>query len=388
MQTNFKEKDKTYVANTYGRFDLQIVRGEGSLLYDETGKEYVDLATGIAVNTLGVNDEGWKNAVIEQLSKVQHTSNLYYSQPCALLAETLCKRTGAKKVFFSNSGAEANECAIKVARKWAHDTKGEEYSYIVTLKNSFHGRTMATLSATGQDGFHTHFAPFVDGFVYADANDLDGVKALFDEYAVAGVLIEPVQGEGGVKALKEDFVKGLEALCREKNALLMIDEVQTGNGRSGALYAFQKFGVSPDVVTTAKGLAGGLPLGATMLFERVENVLTAGTHGSTFGGNPVACAGALYVLSRIDEKLLQEVEEKSAYIFQELSGADGVKSVSGMGLMIGVETVKPVDDVLKACMAKGVLPIKAKNKLRLLPALNIPFDTLKRAVEILKECLK
>lgn len=388
MQTNFKEKDKTYVANTYGRFDLQIVRGEGSLLYDETGKEYVDLATGIAVNTLGVNDEGWKNAVIEQLSKVQHTSNLYYSQPCALLAETLCKRTGAKKVFFSNSGAEANECAIKVARKWAHDTKGEEYSYIVTLKNSFHGRTMATLSATGQDGFHTHFAPFVDGFVYADANDLDGVKALFDEYAVAGVLIEPVQGEGGVKALKEDFVKGLEALCREKNALLMIDEVQTGNGRSGALYAFQKFGVSPDVVTTAKGLAGGLPLGATMLFERVENVLTAGTHGSTFGGNPVACAGALYVLSHIDEKLLQEVEEKSAYIFQELSGADGVKSVSGMGLMIGVETVKPVDDVLKACMAKGVLPIKAKNKLRLLPALNIPFDTLKRAVEILKECLK
>jgi acetylornithine/N-succinyldiaminopimelate aminotransferase len=388
MQTNFKEKDKTYVANTYGRFDLQIVRGEGSLLYDETGKEYVDLATGIAVNTLGVNDEGWKNAVIEQLSKVQHTSNLYYSQPCALLAETLCKRTGAKKVFFSNSGAEANECAIKVARKWAHDTKGEEYSYIVTLKNSFHGRTMATLSATGQDGFHTHFAPFVDGFVYADANDLDGVKALFDEYAVAGVLIEPVQGEGGVKALKEDFVKGLEALCRENNALLMIDEVQTGNGRSGALYAFQKFGVSPDVVTTAKGLAGGLPLGATMLFERVENVLTAGTHGSTFGGNPVACAGALYVLSRIDEKLLQEVEEKSAYIFQELSGADGVKSVSGMGLMIGVETVKPVDDVLKACMAKGVLPIKAKNKLRLLPALNIPFDTLKRAVEILKECLK
>ena len=388
MQTNFKEKDKTYVANTYGRFDLQIVRGEGSLLYDETGKEYVDLATGIAVNTLGVNDEGWKNAVIEQLSKVQHTSNLYYSQPCALLAETLCKRTGAKKVFFSNSGAEANECAIKVARKWAHDTKGEEYSYIVTLKNSFHGRTMATLSATGQDGFHTHFAPFVDGFVYADANDLDGVKALFDEYAVAGVLIEPVQGEGGVKALKEDFVKGLEALCRENNALLMIDEVQTGNGRSGALYAFQKFGVSPDVVTTAKGLAGGLPLGATMLFECVENVLTAGTHGSTFGGNPVACAGALYVLSRIDEKLLQEVEEKSAYIFQELSGADGVKSVSGMGLMIGVETVKPVDDVLKACMAKGVLPIKAKNKLRLLPALNIPFDTLKRAVEILKECLK
>ena len=387
MQTNFKEKDKTYVANTYGRFDLQIVRGEGSLLYDETGKEYVDLATGIAVNTLGVNDDGWKNAVIAQLSMVQHTSNLYYSEPCVSLAETLCARTGAKKVFFSNSGAEANECAIKVARKWAHDTKGEEYSYIVTLKNSFHGRTMATLSATGQDGFHTHFAPFLDGFLYADANDLDSVKALFDEYAVAGVLLELVQGEGGVKALDETFVKGVETLCRQRNALLMIDEVQTGNGRCGALYAFQKFGLSPDVVTTAKGLAGGLPLGATMMFERTQDVLTAGTHGSTFGGNPVACAGALYILSQIDESLLREVEEKSAYIFNALQNARGVKSVSGMGLMIGIETEKPVDDVLKACMQKGILPIKAKSKLRLLPALNIPFDLLKRAIEILKECL-
>ena len=387
MRTNFKEKDKTYVANTYGRFDLQIVRGEGSLLYDETGKEYVDLATGIAVNTLGVNDDGWKNAVIAQLSMVQHTSNLYYSEPCVSLAETLCARTGAKKVFFSNSGAEANECAIKVARKWAHDTKGEEYSYIVTLKNSFHGRTMATLSATGQDGFHTHFAPFLDGFLYADANDLDSVKALFDEYAVAGVLLELVQGEGGVKALDETFVKGVETLCKERNALLMIDEVQTGNGRCGALYAFQKFGLSPDVVTTAKGLAGGLPLGATMMFERTQDVLTAGTHGSTFGGNPVACAGALYILSQIDESLLREVEEKSAYIFNALQNARGVKSVSGMGLMIGIETEKPVDNVLKACMQKGILPIKAKSKLRLLPALNIPFDLLKRAIEILKECL-
>ena len=388
MQTSFKEKDKAYIANTYGRFDLQIARGEGSILYDEEGKEYIDLATGIAVNTFGVNDEKWKEAVIKQLSTVQHTSNLYYSEPCILLAEALCERTGAKKVFFSNSGAEANECAIKVARKWAHDTKGEEYSYIVTLKNSFHGRTLATLSATGQDGFHTHFAPFVGGFLYAEANDAENLRTLLDEYKVAAVLIELVQGEGGVKALDKAYVKEVERLCREKDVLLMIDEVQTGNGRCGALYAYQKYGVSPDVVTTAKGLAGGLPLGATMMFARTENTLTAGTHGSTFGGNPVACAGALSVLSRIDDGLLKEVEEKSAYIFEALQNAAGVKSVSGLGLMIGVETEKPVDEVLKACMANGVLPIKAKNKLRLLPALNIPFATLKRAVETLKECLK
>lgn len=388
MQTSFKEKDRAYIANTYGRFDLQIARGEGSILYDEEGKEYIDLATGIAVNTFGVNDEKWKEAVIKQLSTVQHTSNLYYSEPCILLAEALCERTGAKKVFFSNSGAEANECAIKVARKWAHDTKGEEYSYIVTLKNSFHGRTLATLSATGQDGFHTHFAPFVGGFLYAEANDAENLRTLLDEYKVAAVLIELVQGEGGVKALDKAYVKEVERLCREKDVLLMIDEVQTGNGRCGALYAYQKYGVSPDVVTTAKGLAGGLPLGATMMFARTENTLTAGTHGSTFGGNPVACAGALSVLSRIDDGLLKEVEEKSAYIFEALQNAAGVKSVSGLGLMIGVETEKPVDEVLKACMANGVLPIKAKNKLRLLPALNIPFATLKRAVETLKECLK
>ncbi len=388
MQTSFKEKDKAYIANTYGRFDLQIARGEGSILYDEEGKEYIDLATGIAVNTFGVNDEKWKEAVIKQLSTVQHTSNLYYSEPCILLAEALCERTGAKKVFFSNSGAEANECAIKVARKWAHDTKGEEYSYIVTLKNSFHGRTLATLSATGQDGFHAHFAPFVGGFLYAEANDAENLRTLLDEYKVAAVLIELVQGEGGVKALDKAYVKEVERLCREKDVLLMIDEVQTGNGRCGALYAYQKYGVSPDVVTTAKGLAGGLPLGATMMFARTENTLTAGTHGSTFGGNPVACAGALSVLSRIDDGLLKEVEEKSAYIFEALQNAAGVKSVSGLGLMIGVETEKPVDEVLKACMANGVLPIKAKNKLRLLPALNIPFATLKRAVETLKECLK
>ena len=388
MPKNFKEKDKLYIANTYGRFDLHLVNGKGSLVYDDEGKEYIDLATGIAVNTFGVADEEWKNAVVEQLDRIQHTSNLYYSTPCIRLAELLCTRTGAKKVLFGNSGAEANECAIKVARKWAQDTKGAGDYTIVTLKNSFHGRTVTTLSATGQDVFHHDFNPFTQGFAYATANDLDSVKACFEASPVAAVMIELVQGEGGVMALDQAFVKGLESLCREKNALLIVDEVQTGNGRSGALYAFQRYGITPDIVTTAKGLAGGLPIGATMLFERVETVLGTGSHGSTFGGNPIACAAAVSVIERIDDELLKEVREKSDYIFNSLNGAEGIKSVSGLGLMIGVETERPVDEVLRACMQKGALPIKAKQKLRLLPALNIPMELLKKAVDILKAAAK
>ncbi len=387
MTRNFKELDKTYIANTYGRFDLLIERGKGSLLYDENGKEYVDLATGIAVNTFGVADEGVKNAVTAQLEKVQHTSNLYFSEPCILLAQTLCERTGAKKVFFGNSGAEANECAIKVARKWASDTKGAGHSKIITLKNSFHGRTVTTLSATGQDVFHQHFHPFTDGFEFIDAGDLQAAETLLKTGEFAAVFVELVQGEGGVKPLDKQFVSGLVALCKRYDALFMVDEVQTGNGRTGALYAYQKFGVTPDVVTTAKGLGGGLPIGATMLFEKTEEVLGAGSHGSTFGGNPISCAAALSVISRIDEPLLKEVEEKSKLIFSTLEKAKGVKSVSGMGLMIGVETEKPVDEVLKRCMEKGILPIKAKNKLRLLPALNIEKELLQKALTILKECL-
>lgn len=387
MTRNFKELDKTYIANTYGRFDLLIERGKGSLLYDENGKEYIDLATGIAVNTFGVADEGVKNAVSAQLEKVQHTSNLYFSEPCILLAETLCQRTRAKKVFFGNSGAEANECAIKVARKWASDKKGEGHSKIITLKNSFHGRTVTTLSATGQDVFHQHFHPFTEGFEFIEAGDLEGAESLLKTGEFAAVFVELVQGEGGVKALDKAFINGLVSLCKKYDALFMVDEVQTGNGRTGALYAYQKFGVLPDVVTTAKGLGGGLPIGATLLFEKTETVLGAGSHGSTFGGNPISCAAALSVLSRIDESLLKEVEEKSKLIFSTLENAKGVKSVSGMGLMIGVETEKPVDEVLKRCMEKGILPIKAKNKLRLLPALNIDKGLLETALNILKECL-
>ena len=380
-----KEIDKQYIANTYARFDLQLVSGNGSLVYDETGKEYIDLGTGIAVNAFGVNDQEWKNAVTAQLSKIQHTSNLYYSEPCALLAKTLCERTGMKKVFFSNSGAEANETAIKAARKYGEIKKGKDYYEIVTLKNSFHGRTITTLSATGQEVFHEHFTPMTDGFVHATANDIDELKAIVKTHKCCGVMIELVQGEGGVTVLDKEYVKAVETLCLEEDMLLVIDEVQTGNGRTGALYAYMDYGITPDVVTTAKGLGGGLPIGATMLGQKAESLFTPGLNGSTFGGNPVCAAGALSVINRIDESLLTSVREKSAYIFNELRAAKGVKSVSGMGLMIGVECEKDANEVIKGCMERGVLVIKAKNKVRLLPALNIPMEQLKKEIQIVKE---
>ena len=386
--TSFKNIDKEYVANTYGRFDLELTRGNGSYLYDVNGKEYIDLASGIAVNTFGLADNEWVEAVTEQLKKLQHVSNLYYSEPCATLAKMLCERTGAKKVFFSNSGAEANECAIKTARLWASENKGEEYFNIITLKNSFHGRTITTLSATGQDVFHKYFNPLTDGFLYAEANNLSSVEALIKENKCAAIMMELVQGEGGVLALSEDFVNGVCRLAKENNILVVIDEVQTGNGRTGELYAYQSYGITPDIVSTAKGLAGGLPLGATMFFDKTEFTLKAGLHGSTFGGNPIACAGAINVLSRINKDLLSEVRAKSKYIFDELNNAEGIKSVSGLGLMIGIETEGDVSVILSKCMENGILPIKAKNKLRLLPALNIPFDLLKKSVEIIKAVAK
>ncbi|MBQ8163165.1 MAG: acetylornithine/succinylornithine family transaminase [Clostridia bacterium] len=382
---NIKQTDKEFVADTYARFDIEIVDGKGSKLYDENGKEYIDLATGIAVNTFGACDSEWISAVSAQLSKFQHTSNLYYSAPCAKLAKLLCERTGAKKVFFGNSGAEANECAIKVARKWAQDTKGEGDYNIITLKNSFHGRTITTLKATGQDVFHKDFGPFPEGFLYAEANNIDSVKDLVKNNKCAAVMMELVQGEGGVLPLNTDFVKDVFALAKEENILVIIDEVQTGNGRTGALYAYMNFGVTPDIITTAKGLGGGLPIGATMLFEKVENTLNKGSHGSTFGGNPIACAGAVSIIERLDQSTLDGVNERSEYIFNALKGAKGIKSVSGMGLMLGIETEKDSTEVIKKCMEKGILPIKAKTKIRLLPALNIPMDELKYAIEILKE---
>ncbi len=382
---SIKEIDKQYVANTYARFPIELVSGKGSKLYDADGKEYIDMGTGIGVSVFGVGDEEWVRAVTNQLTKLQHTSNLYYSEPCALLAEHLCKRTGAKKVFFSNSGAEANECAIKAARKYAATNKGAEYYNIITLNNSFHGRTITTLAATGQDNFHKDFLPLTDGFLYADAGDLQGVEGILKENKVAAIMFETVQGEGGVVPLTQEFVSGLKKLADEYNVLLIVDEVQTGNGRTGALYGYMKYGITPDIVSTAKGIGGGLPLGATMLFEKTENVYTPGDHGSTFGGNPVATAGALNILERIDDDFLSSVEKKSEYIINELSSAEGVKGITGLGLMLGIETEKDVNEVLSYCQQNGVLPIKAKNKLRLLPPLNISFEDLEKAINVIKK---
>ena len=385
---NIQAIDKEYVAGTYARFPVQIVSGKGSLVYDETGKEYIDMGSGIGVTAFGIADKQWKDAVTEQLGLVQHMSNLYYTEPCAKLAQLLCTRTGMKKVFFCNSGAEANECAIKAARKYAADTKGPEYFTIVTLENSFHGRTLTTLAATGQEHYHELFQPLTPGFVHAKAGDLEGLKALALESKAAGVLIECIQGEGGVIPMEKDFVQGLAAFCKEQDIVLMVDEVQTGNGRTGALYAYMNYGVEPDVVSTAKGLGGGLPLGACLLGEKVQSVLGPGDHGSTFGGNPVCCAGALSILSRLDDAFLAEVKAKSVFAFDTLQGAEGVEAVTGMGLMIGVKPVKPAGDVVKVCMEQGVLCLTAKDKVRLLPALNIPMDQLAKALSIVKEACK
>ncbi len=382
------EIDKQYVANTYARFPVELVSGKGAILKDAEGKEYIDLGSGIAVNVFGVADDEWLAAVTNQLSTLTHTSNLYFTEPCSTLAKMLCERTGMKKVFFGNSGAEANECAIKVARRYAFDKYGDEsHSTIITLKNSFHGRTIATLTATGQDGYHTHFGPFVEGFVYADANDAESVRKLAKENNCVAIMMELVQGEGGVCKLDKEFVDEVKKIAEEKDMLIIVDEVQTGNGRTGSLYAFQQYGFMPDIVTTAKGIGGGLPIGVAMLGEKVENVLIPGSHGTTFGGNPVCCAGACNILSRIDDELLSEVQAKSKYIFEEFEGAKGVKSVSGLGLMIGIETEKEAKEIVNACMKKGVLILTAKTKVRLLPPLNIGWDELKKAVAILKETI-
>lgn len=382
---NIPQLDNTYIANTYARFPVTIARGKGSLVWDADGKVYIDMATGIAVNSFGIADPAWIRAVTEQLCTVQHTSNLYYTAPDAQLAQLLCEKTGMKKVFFSNSGAEANECAIKAARKYAADRKGPEYHTIITLKNSFHGRTITTLAATGQDVFHHDFLPLTEGFAYAEANNLDDLKAQVAAHKCAAIMMEVVQGEGGVIPLTQEFVKGAAQLAAEQDILLICDEVQIGNGRSGKLYGYMHYGITPDIVSTAKGLGGGLPLGATLLGEKVQDVLTPGSHGSTFGGNPVCCAGALSILHRIDGPLLQSVQEKSDFIVSSLTGAKGVKSVTGLGLMLGVEPERPVKDVIADCMARGVLVISAKNKVRLLPALNIPMAQLEQAVSVLKD---
>ena len=386
MSMNTFELDKTYIAGTYKRFPIEIVSGKGSLVKDADGKEYIDMGSGIAVTSFGVADEDWIAAVEKQIRSVQHMSNLYYTAPCAKLAEALCRKTGMAKVFFSNSGAEANECAIKAARKWAAENKGPACSTIVTLENSFHGRTLTTLSATGQEHYHELYQPLTPGFASFPAGNLDALKKLCAGGTVAAVMIECVQGEGGVVALDPGFVRELAAWLKEQEILLMVDEVQTGNGRTGALYAYMHYGLHPDVVSTAKGLAGGLPLGATLLSEKVKDVLSYGDHGSTFGGNPVAAAAALSVVNRLTDDLLQAVSAKAAMLRNLFGGAPGIETVTGLGLMMGLKTVKPAAEVVAACMEKGVLCLTAKDKVRLLPALNIPDELLKKAADIILAC--
>ena len=380
--------DKQFVAPTYGRFPVELVSGKGTLLQGGDGKEYIDLTSGIGVTAFGIADEQWMAAVTAQLGQLQHVSNLYYTSPCAKLAQLLCEKTGMAKVFFCNSGAESNECAIKYARKYSMEKKGNDCYHIITLINSFHGRTLTTLAATGQDHFHQLFQPLTPGFHHVAAGDLEGLKALVAQYPTAGILLEMVQGEGGVIPLTKEFVEGVAAICAQQDIPLMVDEVQTGNGRTGKLYGYMHFGIQPDIVSTAKGLGGGLPIGATMVSKKLESVLQPGDQGSTYGGNPVCCAGALSVISRLTEEFLEQVQEKSTYIFSQLQGAEGVESVSGLGLMIGIKTAKPAKEVIAACMAKGVLVLSAKDKVRLLPALNIPMEQLEKAVAVIKEACK
>ena len=385
--SEFKSTDKEYIAGTYNRFDVQLVSGKGSKVKDINGKEYIDMGSGIGVTAFGFADDEWNAAVCDQINKLQHTSNLYYTEPSAKLAELLCKKTGMSKVFFGNSGAEANECAIKVARKWAAENKGADCYKIITLENSFHGRTITTLAATGQDHYHELFTPLTDGFIHAPANNLEALEEMAKNNNVAAVMFECIQGEGGVIALDDDYVKGIEALAKKYNFLIIVDEVQTGNGRTGKLYAYMNFGIKPNIVSTAKGLGGGLPIGAVLLDDTVQNVLGFGDHGSTYGANPVCSAAALTVINRLTDEFLAEVKQKSGYIFSEFESAEGVESVSGMGLMVGIKTKKPAADVVKSAMEKGVLCLTAKDKVRLLPALNIPFEDLKTAVAVIKSCL-
>ena len=385
---DLKTLDTTYVAPTYRRFPIEIVRGSGSIVFDETGKPYIDLTSGIGVTSFGVADETWQEAVTKQISLVQHMSNLYYTEPCARLAALLCEKTGMGKVFFSNSGAEANECAIKVARKYASDNHGEDCFTIATLNGSFHGRTLTTLAATGQAHYHELFQPLTPGFIHIDPT-MEALEEAAKTHKIAALMVECIQGEGGVINLPQEFLKEARAYTKEHDILLICDEVQTGNGRTGQLYAYMNYGIEPDIVSTAKGLAGGLPLGATLLSEKVQDTLGFGDHGSTFGGNPVCCAAALSILNRIDEPLLAQVREKSKMLCEAFQNAKGIQSVSGMGLMLGLATERPAGEIVSELIERGVLCLTAKDKVRLLPALNIPDDTLLTAANIIKEvCAK
>ena len=382
--STLQQLENTYMAETFSRFPVAIERGEGATLFDTEGKRYVDFGSGIAVNIFGANDEKWKAAVIDQLSRIQHVSNYYYSEPQLDLAELLCFRTGAKRVFFANSGAEANECALKAARKYSFEKYGEGRKKIISLSGSFHGRTLFTLTATGQQAFHRFFGPFVPEVVSVDAN----MQAVEKESENAcAVIIECVQGESGVEALDKGFVRALRTFCDEHDILLICDEVQSGNGRTGKFCAYEHYGITPDIMTTAKGLGGGLPIGACLFFEKTEHTLKPGDHGSTFGGNPVCCAGAVSIVSRLTEDFLLEVQGKAEYLRAKLRGFDGVRRVSGLGLMIGLEVEKPAKEIAQQCLHRGLLVLTAHEKVRIVPPLNITKMEMDEGLTILREVL-
>lgn len=388
MNSNeIKKLDGEKIVATYNRYDMVADSGKGARCTSVDGKEYIDFTAGIGVNSLGFCDEGWVKAVTAQLGKLQHVSNLYYTEPQVKVAKMLTERTGLEKVFFGNSGAEANEAAIKTARKYGSVNKGIEENKIITLNNSFHGRTMATITATGQEGYHKYFTPFLDGFDYCDANDIQQLEKLVDENTCA-IMMEMIQGEGGVLNLGEAFVKAAEKICAERDILFIVDEVQTGIGRSGKLFAYEHFGVKPDIVTFAKGIGGGLPIGGAIFGKKCCGVLEPGNHGTTYGGNPVACAGAVEVLTRIDDKFLADVAAKGEYIREKLLSIPQVKSVSGMGLMLGVEIEdKEAGQAVKDALDLGLMILTAKDRVRLLPPLTITYEELDEGIEILKKAL-
>ena len=385
-----KQLDSDYIAQTYGRFNLALSHGKGCQVWDFEGNEYLDFTSGIGVNSLGWADEDWLKAVVHQASSLAHTSNLFFTEPSSRLAKKLAKASGLKRVFFANSGAEANEGAIKTARKYSHDKYGKDRATVLTLVNSFHGRTISTLSATGQEVFHQHFFPFTKGFDHTPANELRALETRLGQKDVCAIILEVVQGEGGVCSLDHEYLQGVQALCHQYDVLLIIDEVQTGIGRTGTMFAYQQFGLTPDIITLAKGLGGGLPIGAFVLGEKVQDTLGKSDHGSTFGANPVSCAGANAVLAKIDDAFLAEVKRKGEKLQKALAALPKVKSVSGLGLMIGVEFEEGTKaaDIVAKCIEKGVLFLTAKTKLRLLPPLIINDEQIEKGIALLKEVLE
>lgn len=383
-----KELDNENIMHTYGRYDVCLTKGKGVYAYDDNGKKYIDVSSGIGVNCLGYCDDGWVKAVSEQAGTIQHISNYYYNKVAGVLAEKLTKATGLSKVFFGNSGAEANECAIKVARKYSFDKYGKGRDHIITLVNSFHGRTIATLSATGQDVFHNYFFPFVDGFDNAIANDIESLKDTITDKTCA-VMLETVQGEGGVNILDSEYLQQVRKICDEKDILLIVDEVQTGVCRTGKLYGYMHSGIKPDVVTSAKGLGGGLPIGICMVNDKLKDVMGPSTHGTTFGSNPVVCAGANYIIDTVNTpEFIEEINKKGAYFKEKIEKIKGVKSVRQQGLMIGIEVEGNAGDIAKKCTGNGLLVITAKTLLRMLPPLNIKYEEIDEALAILKKVME